>query len=183
MYYRVEVNPNNIGTIVETPFSLNTTRVSAVQNNEVWQFLSILVDKSLSTGYSLFKVCNEAIEKNPEIWALLPGIWEVLFERSRPSSIPVKRSDCAFFFKEKKDAVNFHKTYPGMQTGQICRVDVVKKVFSMEVDMNWLESIDENTATAMEIIQAFGNYWNGIMTASPIIEVLFIGKYKLIPIK
>ena len=183
MYYRVEVNPQNIGTVVETPFSLNPTRVNVAQNKGEWQFLSQLVDKSLSTGYSLFKVCNEAVEKNPNIWTLLPGIWEVMFERSRPSSIPVRRTDCAFFFKKKENALNFHKTYPGMQSGQLCKVDIIKEVFSKEVDMNWLESIDENTATAMEIIQAFGNYWNGIMTSNPIVEVLFVGKYKLNPIK
>ena len=34
MYYRVEVNPNNIGAVVETPFSLNPTRVNVAQNLE-----------------------------------------------------------------------------------------------------------------------------------------------------
>ena len=183
MYYRIEVNPKNIGTVIETPFSLNPTRVSVVQNKMEWQILSGFVDQSLSTGYSLFKICNDAVEKNYEIAAILPGIWEVLFERARPSNIPVKRTDCAFFFRYKKDALVFKNSYPGMLHGQICRVDIIKEVFSMEADMNWLESLDENTANAMEVINAFGNYWAGNMTKTPIIEKLFVGKYKLNPIK
>ena len=62
-----------------------------------------------------------------------------------------------------------------MQVGQLCRVDIIKEVFSMEADMNWLESIDENTANAMEVIKAFCNYWAGNMTQNPIIEKLFVG--------
>ena len=182
MYYRIEVNPKNIGTIIETPLSLNPTRVNIVQNKVEWQILSGFVDQSLLTGYSLFKVCNDAVRQNHRM-AVLPGIWEVLFERARPSNIPVKRTDCAFFFRYKEDALVFKNSYPGMQVGQLCRVDIIKEVFSMETDMNWLESIDENTANAMEVINAFGNYWAGNMTKTPIDEKLFVGKYKLNPIK
>lgn len=175
MYYRIEVNPKNIGTVIETPFSLNPTRVSVVQNKVEWQILSGFVEQSLSTGYSLFKVCNDAVEQNNGIAAILPGIWEVLFERARPSNISVKRTDCTFFFEYKKDALVFKNSHPGMQVGQLCRVDIIKEVFSMEADMNWLESIDENTANAMEVIKAFCNYWAGNMTQNPIIEKLFVG--------
>ena len=49
--------------------------------------------------------------------------------------------------------------------------------------MNWLDSINENIATAAEVIDAFKKYWNGDKTDNPVMEVLFVGKYKLKPVK
>jgi hypothetical protein len=51
------------------------------------------------------------------------------------------------------------------------------------VDMNWLDAIDENTATAGEALEAFRKYWAGEKTANPVMEVLFTGKYKLNPVR
>ena len=52
----------------------------------------------------------------------------------------------------------------------------------MKADMQWLDNIDENTVTAAEAIEVFKRYWAGEMTANPVEEVLFVGKYKLNPI-
>lgn len=177
--YRVEVNYNNIGTVIQTPFGLNPTRVRIANNPAEWHLLSMLVDISLNSGMSLFKVCNAAVEQNLQIGEFLPGIWEVLFERARPKEIPLRRTECAFFFTNKDDALNFKATYPGMSFGELCEVEIIKEEFSMAADMNWLDDINENTVTAQEAIDAFKHYWAGEKTNNPTMEVLFVGKYKL----
>ena len=183
MYYRIEVNYQNIGTVIQTPFGLNPTRVRIANNPAEWHLLSMLVDLSLSNGMSLFHICNAAVAQNLQIGEFLPGIWEVLFERARPKGIPLRRTECAFFFMNKEDALKFKETYPGMAQGQLCEVEIIKEEFSMVADMNWLDAINENTATAQETIDAFKQYWAGEKTGSPTMEVLFVGKYKLNPVK
>lgn len=183
MYYRVEVNYQNIGVVMQTPFGLNPTRVRIANNPAEWHLLSILVDISLNSGMSLFNVCNAAVEQNLQIGEFLPGIWEVLFERARPKEIPLRRTECAFFFTNKVDAQMFKATYPGMDVGELCEVEIIKEDYSVEVDMNWLDTINENTATAQDAIDAFKHYWAGDKTGNPTMEVLFVGKYKLNPVK
>ena len=181
--YRIEVNQDNIGVELETPFSLNPTRSGVSYNPAVWNLLSHIVDVSLNNNYSLFSICNAAISQNLEIADHIPGIWEVLFERARPASIPLRRTECTFFFETKEDAIKFKKSYQGMATGVLCEVEVIKEVVSLTCDMNWLDSINENIATAAEVIDAFKKYWNGDKTDNPVMEVLFVGKYKLKPVK
>lgn len=183
MLYRVEINHNNIGTVLQTPFGLNPTRVRISNNLAEWHLLSMLVDISLKSGFSLNNVCNAAVEQNMLIADFLPGIWEVLFERARPQNIPIKRTECAFFFTNKKDALDFKTSYPGMEMGVLCEVEIINEEYSLELDMNWLDSIDEKTATAQQAIDAFKKYWVGEMTVHPTMEVLFVGKYKLNPAK
>ena len=179
MYYRIEVNPNNIGTILETPFSLNPTRVGITQNSLEWRLLSTLVDLSLMNDISLLNICNAAIQQNPVIADFLPGIWEVMMEMARPNNVPLMRTQCTFFFKDMNDVLCFQQTYPGMMNGKICEVEIIQEVFKMECDMNWLDSIDEKTAKASETIDALKKYWSGQLTSQPVIEILFAGKYKL----
>lgn len=181
--YRVEVNYQNIGVVMQTPFGLNPTRVRIANNPAEWQLLSMLVDISLNSGMTLFNVCNAAVEQNLQIGEFLPGIWEVLFERARPKEIPLRRTECAFFFTNMVDAQKFKATYPGMDVGVLCEVEIIKKDYSIEVDMNWLDAVDENTATAQDAIDAFKHYWAGDKTGNPTMEVLFVGKYKLNPVK
>ena len=181
--YRVEVNYQNIGVVMQTPFGLNPTRLRIANNPAEWQLLSMLVDISLNSGMTLFNVCNAAVEQNLQIGEFLPGIWEVLFERARPKGIPLRRTECAFFFTNKVDAQKFKATYPGMDLGVLCEVEIIKKDYSIEVDMNWLDAVDENTATAQDAIDAFKHYWAGDKTGNPTMEVLFVGKYKLNPMK
>lgn len=182
MLYRVEVNYNNIGTVLETPFSLNPTRLRYANNPQVWHLLTMLVDISLQNDFKLFDVCHAAVEQNYEIAEYLPGIWEVLFERAKPNSIPLKRTECAFFFEKQEDALKFKDTYPGMVGAMLCEVEIIEEAYSMKADMKWLDNINENTATAAEAIDAFKKYWAGEMTAAPVVEMLFVGKYKLNPI-
>lgn len=181
-YYRVEVNHNNIGVVLETPFSLNPTRLRFSYNPLIWNLLSTLVDISLENNFSLLSVCNAAVEQNHEIADYLSGIWEVLFERAKPKTIPLKRTECAFFFKTKSDALRFRESYPGMAQGTLCEVEIITEVYALEADMNWLDSINEKTITAEEAIDTFKKYWAGEKTETPIMEVLFLGKYKLNPI-
>lgn len=181
--FRLEANYQNIGIVIQTPFGLNPARVRIANNPAEWHLLSMLVDISLSNGMSLFKVCNAAVEQNIQIGEFLSGIWEVLFERARPKEIPFRRTECSFFFTNKEDAKKFKTTYPGMERGVLCEVEIIKEDFSLEADMNWLDDIDENTATAQEVINAFKHYWNGEKTDNPTMEVLFVGKYKLNPVK
>lgn len=183
MYYRIEINHNNIGTVLQTPFGLNPTRVRISNDPVVWHLLSMLVDISLNSGFSLYNVCNAAVEQNLQIAEYLPGIWEVLFERARPQEIPLRRTECAFFFTNKEDALNFKNTYPGMAMGELCEVEIIKEDYSLKVDMNWLDAINENTSTAQEAIDAFKHYWAGEKTEKPTMEVLFVGKFKLNPVK
>lgn len=181
MFYRVEVNPKNIGVVLETPFSLNPTRVGIAYNRAEWQLLSTLVDISLKNDISLSSICNAAVKQNPDIAYLLPGIWEVLFEKARPQKIPIRRTECAFFFANKADALNYKSSYPGMQIGTLCKVEIMNEIFSMKADMKWLDNINENVVKASEVIDEFGKYWAGEMTVNPTIEILFVGKYKLTP--
>lgn len=183
MYYRVEVNPSNIGTVLQTPFGLNPTRVKISSNPAIWHLLSTLVDISLNSGFTLFNVCNAAVEQNIQVAEYLPGIWEVLFERAKPKDIPLRRTECAFFFANKEDAFRFKNTYPGMEMGILCEVEVINEEYAMQVDMNWLDAIDENTTTAQQAIDAFKHYWAKEKTGNPVMEVLFVGKYKLNPVK
>lgn len=183
MYYRVEVNQRNIGVVLQTPFGLNPTRVRISNNPSEWYFLSTLVDISLNNGFSLFNVCNAAVKQNLRVAEYLPGIWEVLFERARPQEIPIRRTECAFFFTNKEDALEFKDTYPGMGMGRLCEVEVINEEYAVEADMNWLDTIDENTATAQQVINAFKHYWAGEKTENPVMEILFVGKYKLNPVE
>jgi hypothetical protein len=182
MYYRVEVNYNNIRTVLETPFSLNPTRLRYANNPQVWHLLTMLVDISLQNNFKLFDVCHAAVEQNHEIAEYLPGIWEVLFERARPIDIPLRRTECAFFFEKKEDALRFKENYPGMVGAMLCEVEIIEEALLIKADMKWLDNINENTATAAEVIGAFKRYWAGEMTPNPVVEVLFVGKYKLNPI-
>lgn len=181
MFYRVEVNPKNIGVVLETPFSLNPTRVGIAYNRVEWQLLSILVDISLKNDISLSSICNAAVEQNPDIKYMLPGIWEVLFEKARPQEIPIRRTECAFFFVNKADALKYKSTYPGMQIGTLCEVEIINEIYSMKADMKWLDNINENAVKASEVIDEFRKYWVGEMTGTPTVEILFVGKYKLNP--
>lgn len=179
MYYRIEVNPKNIGVVLETPFSLNPTRVGVANNPSVWHLLDMLVDLSIRMDTSIFNVCNAAVQQNPLIADYLPGIWEVLMERARPASVPFKRTDCTFFFENKYDALLFQKEYSNMEQGKLCEVEVLKEKHFLRCDMNWLDSLDENTVKAREAIDALKHYWMGEKTECPKMEVLFVGKYKL----
>lgn len=182
MYYRIEVNPNNIGIVLETPFSLNPSRTGIAYQPADWHLLNMLVEISLMNDISISNVCAAALQQRPDIATFLPGIWEVMFERARPDSVKMRRTECTFFFKEKKDALNFKSRYPGMENGQLCEVIIVDEKFMMECDMNWLDSINEKTANASEAIDAFKEYWDGKQTSDPIIEILFAGKYMLKPL-
>ena len=183
MFYRVEVNHNNIGVVVQTPFGLNPTRLRIANNPTEWHLLSTLVDISLESGYSLYNVCNAAVAQNHRIGEFLPGIWEVLFERARPKEMPLRRTECAFFFEKQEDALHFKASYPGMEKGMLCEVEIISEAFLREADMNWLDSINENTVTAQEVIDAFRRYWAGEKTDNPTMEILFVGKYKLNPVR
>lgn len=182
MFFRVEVNYNNIGTVLETPFSLNPTRLRYANNPQVWHLLTMLIDISLQNNFKLFDICHAAVEQNYDIAEYLPGIWEVLFDRAKPSKIPLRRTECAFFFEKEADALRFKENYPGMEEAMLCEVEIIEEVFSMKADMKWLDNINENTATAAEAIETFKKYWAGEMTADPVVEVLFVGKYKLNPV-
>ena len=46
----------------------------------------------------------------------------------------------------------------------------------------WLDAIDESTATARDIAAAAVRYWAGEMSADPLPEVLFQGRYRLTPV-
>ena len=182
MYYRIEVNPNNIGVVLETPFSLNPSRTGIAFQPTDWNLLNILVEISLMNDSSLSNVCTAALQQRPDIIAFLPGIWEVMFEKARPDNVKMRRTECTFFFKEKEDALNFKARYPGMNNGQLCEVVIIDERFMMECDMNWLDSINEKTANASEVIDAFKKYWEGKLTNKPTMEVLFAGKYMLKPL-
>lgn len=183
MYYRVEVNWNNIGRELETPECLNPTRTQISGSQAQWQVLSAIVDESLTSGLSLLKVSDKYVKQNPFVREILPGIWEVMFERVRPVSIPFRRTECAFFFTNIQDAIIFKNTYPGMELGVLCEVEIIEEDSSFKADMRWLDNIDENTATAAEAMDALSEYWTGKMTAQPVEEILFTGKYKLSPVK
>lgn len=182
MFFRVEVNYNNIGTVLETPFSLNSTRLRYANNPQAWHLLTMLIDISLQNNYKLFDICHAAVKQNYNIAEYLPGIWEVLFDRAKPSNIPMRRTECAFFFEKEVDALRFKENYQGMEGAMLCEVEIIEEVYSMKADMKWLDNINENTATAAEAIEVFKKYWAGEMTADPVVEVLFVGKYKLNPI-
>ena len=130
--YRVEVNYKNIGTVLETPFSLNPTRLRFANNPPVWYLLTMLVDISLQNKIRLSDVCQAAVEQNYEIAEYLSGIWEVLFERARPNRIPFKRTECAFFFEKKEDALRYKENYPGMAEAKLCEVEIIDEEFSMK---------------------------------------------------
>lgn len=105
MFYRIEVNPQNVGKILETPFSFNPSRVEVANKLSIWSLLNMLVDLSISMGTSIFNVCNEAIKQNEDIVYYLPGIWEVLMEKARPRTVPYRRTDCTFFFEKKRRCI------------------------------------------------------------------------------
>lgn len=180
--YRIEVNPDNIGVELETPFSLNPTRVGVANDPVALHLLAMLVDISKDNDLSLFDVCHAAVQQNIDVANYLPGIWEVMMEMMRPAEVKYKRTDCAFFFKKLEDAREFQRSYPGMLDGQLCQVQIIDEKFSKECDMNWIESINENTVKAKEALGVFNRYWLGEMTDKPIVEILFVGKYKLSPI-
>lgn len=179
MYYRIEINPQNIGKVLETPFSLNPSRVEVANKPSIWSLLNMLVDLSISMDTSIYNVCNEAIKQNVEIAFYLPGIWEVLMERARPKAVPYRRTDCTFFFENKEDALLYQKTYPNMDFGKLCSVTILNEIFSLKCDMNWLDSIDERTVKANDAIKVLQHYWAGEKTLNPKTETLFVGKYQL----
>lgn len=182
-YYRIEVEPRNIGPTLETPYSLNPTRVGVAYRTDVWESLNNIIEFAIQRDLILFDVCQAVIRQYPMMLDFLPGIWEVLMERTRPKDIPCRRTECAFFFKNRRDAENYKCTYPGMQMGRLCEVTLTEPKYIKELDMNWVDKIDEKTAKACDIVTSFEKYWDGQMTENPIIEVIYNGKYQLNPIQ
>lgn len=93
----------------------------------------------------------------------------------------IGRTDCAYFFTERA-ACEYYRNYSGMSSAQLCEVQILETYDRFTGDMRWLDAIDERTATARDIAAAAVRYWAEEMSADPLPEVLFQGRYRLTPV-
>lgn len=118
---------------------------------------------------------------NPEHQACVCCIWDAAFDLHRPPHVRIGRTDCAYFFTERASC-EYYRNYSGMSSAQLCEVQVLETYDRFTGDMRWLDAIDERTATARDIAAAAVRYWAGEMSADPLPEVLFQGRYRLTPV-
>ena len=112
----------------------------------------------------------------------LQYIWEYLWELIRNSLYPkcLSRFHGTFFFDNYNSAQLFQEKEDPHHLRTICKVEI-NEVRAMETyDMAWLDDTPTN-ATFDEIAQNIRNYWEGRQTKSPFPEILFSGKYTLLP--
>lgn len=182
-FYRLETDINEINTIIDTTNRNNCKRAPYLKENYVVEYLKSIIDYSKKNNMTLFDIINnEILNKGFEIANIISGIWEVLYDMVRPSQLNINRLECSYFFSSIEDCEKF-KQYPGMENGVICKVQIVEQRLIFTGDMNWLNNIDERKAKAIDALEVAKKYWEGKMTQSPMLEILFQGKYKLIPIK
>lgn len=180
-YYRLELMSSQIGVILDTLTRDNMARCAALKDSQKLIVLNSVVNLSLEKDIPLSSSWQIHRQKNPELDYYIQNVWEILYEHAKPRSIDICHYDCAFFFINKANAIAYSR-YPGMKNAQLCEVEIIDEYNSFLGDMQWIERIDENTAKASDIIDAFKHYWLGELTNDPIPELLFKGKYRLIPL-
>lgn len=182
-FYRLETDINEINSIIDTNNRNNCKRAPYLKENHVVEYLKSIIDQSILNNITLFEIFNrEILSKGFQIVDIIPGIWEVLYDMARPSQININRLECSYFFSSIEDCKK-HKQYPGMVNGVICKVQIIEQQQIFIGDMNWLNNIDECKAKAIDALDVARKYWEGKKTQSPMLEILFQGKYKLIPIE
>lgn len=236
-YFRLEVNPDEIGIVLDTNtrnnikrcpyqndfsevlkmilgvsaqtgFTLNETYAlaeSVVYDAEQWNRM-LAEDKCLWRGVQVNPVLIELINKTlyyhyedcengivPKAFDLnsvehKSYIWDYIYENARLQinqqapqyAVNVGRYDSAYFFHSVKDC-EYYRDYNGMSDGKVCKVEVLKEYSSFTGDMNILEQLPLNS-TGKEVLLAAADYWMKKQTDSPILETLFQGKYRLVPL-
>lgn len=181
VFYRLESQLDQIGVLLDTDTRDNMARTVSLKDPYRINILNSVVNYSLQTGVSLQESWFRHKSVDVCIDAYIQHVWELLFEHARPEGMSIRHYDCAYFFTDKVAAVQYRK-YPGMKDAVLCEVEIIETYDSILRDMQWLEMLNENTATASECIETLKHYWAGEMTPSPIEEILFLGKYKLNPI-
>lgn len=181
-YYRLESQKNQIGVMLDTNTRNNTARCAYILQDEKRRVLNSVVNASLQYGCSInqsYYMHKQRVD--PFLDYYIQGVWELLYEYARPQNQIIRHYNCAFFFTDESAAESYRR-YNGMENATLCEVEIIEEYTSFLGDMQWLEMIDEDNATASECIDTFKHYWGGEMTDHPIEELLFMGKYMLHPI-
>lgn len=139
------------------------------------QYVPCEAIKSFIIGYNRIFECTGLYidEDQGDAYYLWENLWEVerrLVDDKLPSRLYAKK-----FLKSKNEADDFLKRYePGTL---ISEVEMIEGNYG-EFDMEWITNvpIDATFGVAREYAN---NYWNKKLTEKPIIEVVFIGVYKL----
>lgn len=236
-YFRLEVNPKEIGVVLDTNIRNNIARCP--YQNDFSEVLKMILGVSAQTGFSLAETYALAesvvydleqwnkmlaenrclwkgVQVNPVLIELINKtlyyhyedcengivskafdlnneehksyIWNYIYENARLQinekapqyAVSVGRYDSAYFFHSAKDC-EYYRNYNRMSDGIVCKVEILEEYSSFTGDMNILEKLPL-TSTGKEVLLAAADYWMKKHTDSPILETLFQGKYKLVPL-
>lgn len=184
--YRLESDRAQIGIDLDTKTRDNNLRHPDYARHA--QIMRLVYVQSLLSGQSILQTIPSFADHfpqldplNPERQACVCCIWDAAFDLHRPQHVRIGRTDCAYFFTERA-ACEYYRDYIGMSSAQLCEVQILETYDRFTGDMNWLDAIDESTATARDIAAAARRYWAGEMSADPHPEVLFQGRYRLTPV-
>ncbi len=108
-------------------------------------------------------------------------LWEYIFEEEREHNHIHKpmRNESFFLFENKEDCQTYidkHKHF-----GTICEVELINTSALFRGDMNIYDAVPNNS-TFKQVKEAANEYWSGEISKNPIIEILFQGECKLLPI-
>ena len=122
------------------------------------------VDKRDFNVGDVAKTAAEYFDKFPPETKLL----EERFELFRPTIKPPRR-ECLFLF-ESLDAARNHWSI--MTDGKLYKTDVPNDAILHRGDMRLLDVIADKTKAGESTKQTYVDYWNGVMTGEPIIEIM-----------
>lgn len=104
--------------------------------------------------------------------------WEIIWDIVRRDEFPDANSrlDCCFAFTNKTDAVQFSKEFREIEDESNVAEVIIEDADTSVYDMQWITTVPTD-ATMNEAIEYARNYWKGLKTKSPIMEVLIYGEY------
>ena len=99
-------------------------------------------------------------------------IWDIVRKNEFPDALC--RLDSCFAFTNKKDAALFTNEFRYCNS-KLAEIEI-KDASVQEYDMQWITNVPDNS-TMNEAIEYARNYWKGLKTKNPIMEVLIYGEY------